>query len=138
VKRRLGLEDGYVSLELVLGLALLILPIALIVLTLPTWLARQNLARLAAQQAARTGVIAASPEQGVSAARTVAADAGLDPAKDLRVAWDPGSSFARGGLVTVKVTVESPAIAIPFLGSFGSFPLTATFSERVDEYRSGP
>ena len=138
MKRGPGVEGGYVSLELVLGLALLVLPIALIVLTLPTWLARQNLARLAAQQAARTAVIAASPEPGVTAAGTVAADAGLDPARDLSVAWDPGSSFARGGLVTVRVTVESPAIAIPFLGTFGSFPLTATFSERVDQYRSGP
>jgi hypothetical protein len=137
VKRRPGVEDGYVSLELVLGLALLVLPISLIVLTLPTWLARQNLARLAAQQAARTAVIVASPEGGATAAGTVAADAGLDP-KDLRVAWEPGSSFARGGLITVKVTVQTPAIAIPFLGSFGSFPLTARFSERVDQYRSGP
>jgi hypothetical protein len=138
VRRSAALEGGYVSLELVLGLALLVLPIALIVLTLPTWLARQNLARLAAQQAARSAVIAASPEQGVAAAGGVAADAGLDPSKDLKVAWEPGSSFARGGLVTAMVTVQSPAIAIPFLGSFGSFPLTARFSERVDQYRSGP
>jgi hypothetical protein len=133
-----GDEDGYVSLELVLGLALLVLPIALIVLTLPTWLARQNLARLAAQQAARTGVIAASPEQGAAAAGTVVADAGLDPATELRLSWEPGSSFARGGLVTARATVESPAVSIPFLGSVGSLPLTATFSERVDQYRSEP
>jgi hypothetical protein len=136
--RCLGAEHGYVSLELVLGLAVLVLPVALIVLTLPTWLARQNLARLAAQQAARTGVIADSPEQGAAAAGTVVADAGLDPARDLRVSWEPGSSFARGGLVTARVTVESPAVSIPFLGSVGSFPLTASFSERVDPYRSGP
>ena len=133
-----GDEEGYICLELVLGLALLVLPIALIVLTLPTWLARQNLARLAAQQAARTGVIAASPEQGAAAAGTVVADAGLDPATDLRLSWEPGSSFARGGLVTARATVESPAVSIPFLGSVGSFPLTATFSERVDQYRSEP
>ncbi|HEX9316165.1 MAG TPA: hypothetical protein VN986_04680 [Actinomycetota bacterium] len=133
-----SVEEGYVSLELVLGLALLVLPIALIVLTLPTWLARQNLARLAAQQAARTGVIAASPGEGAMAAGSVVADAGLDPARDVSVAWDPASNFARGGLVTVHVTVESPAIDIPFLGRFGSFPLTASFSERVDPYRSGP
>ena len=133
-----GVEDGYISLELVLGLALLVLPIALIVLTLPTWLARQNLARLAAQQAARTGVIADSPEQGAAAAGTVVGDAGLDPAADLRVSWEPGSSFARGGLVTARVTVQSPAVSIPFLGSVGSFPLTARYSERVDQYRSGP
>jgi hypothetical protein len=131
-------DAGYISLELVLGLALLVVPIALIVLTLPTWLARQNLARLAAQQAARTGVIAASPEQGAAAAGTVVAGSGLEPAKDLTVTWEPGSSFARGGLVTVRVTVRSPAVVIPFLGSAGSFPLTATFSERVDQYRSGP
>jgi hypothetical protein len=138
VNARRGPEAGFVSLELVLGLALLVAPLALIVLTLPTWLARQNLARLAAQQAARSGVIAASADQGAAAARTVAADGGLDPARDLTVAWEPGSSFARGGLVTVRVTVQTPAIAIPFLGPVGSFPLTASFSERVDLYRSGP
>jgi hypothetical protein len=133
-----GAEGGYISLELVMGLALLVLPVALTVLTLPTWLARQNLARLAAQQAARTAVIAASPEQGAAAAEGVIADSGLEPGKDLTVTWEAGSSFARGGLVTVKATVQSPAVVIPFLGSVGSFPLTATFSERVDQYRSGP
>jgi len=131
-------NGGYVSLELILGLALLVLPITLIVLTVPTWLARQNAARLAAQQAARVAVVSGSPDQGRKAARTVATDAGLDPAKNLTVAYEPGSSFARGGLVTVKVTVQTPAAFIPFVGGVGSFPMTATFSERVDLYRSGP
>src|SRR5216683_43493 len=91
-------NGGYVSLELILGLALLVLPITLIVLTVPTWLARQNAARLAAQQAARVAVVSGSPDQGRKTARTVATDAGLDPAKNLTVAYEPGSSFARGGL----------------------------------------
>lgn len=138
MRRPAGGDSGFISLELVLGLALLVVPIALVVLTLPTWLARQNLARLAAQQAARTGVIADSTDQGAAAAANVVAGSGLDPGRDLTVTWDTGSSFARGGLVTARATVQSPAVVIPFLGSIGSFPLAATFSERVDLYRSGP
>ena len=75
---------------------------------------------------------------GLADSAALAGAGGLDPATDLRVSWEPGSSFARGGLVTARVTVESPAVSIPFLGGVGSFPLTATYSERVDQYRSGP
>lgn len=131
-------ERGFVSVELVLGLALLVLPVALIVLTVPTWLARQSLARLAAQQAARTAVVTLSPDQGVEAARGVVADAGVDARRDLTVAYRAGSTFARGGVVTVDVSVTTPAVTIPFVGSAGSFGLTASFSEPVDAYRSGP
>lgn len=137
LRPRAGADAGFVSLELVLGLAVLVLPIALIVLTLPTWLARQNVARLAAEQAARTAVVTLSMDQGRRAAEAVAQDAGVAP-PDLQVGFEPGSSVARGGQVVAAVTVRTPAAQIPLLGGVGSFSLTARFAERVDLYRSGP
>ena len=38
-------ESGYVAAELALGVGLLVFPIALLVLTLPTWSERQTTAR---------------------------------------------------------------------------------------------
>ena len=131
-------ERGYVSLELVLGLAVLVLPVAMLVLTLPTWFARQNLARLAAQQAARTAVVTRSGDLGLAAAREIAAGNGLDPGTEMGVAFAPESSFARGGVVVTQVTVRMPLTVIPGVGQVGSFSWTATYSERVDPYRSGP
>lgn len=131
-------DGGYVTLELVAGLALLVLPIGLLVLVLPTWFARQNLARLAAQQAARTAVVAGSLGDGSAAGDQVGADGGLTPGRDLTVSFAAGSSLARGGLVTAEAVVRMPAIVIPGLGDIGSFSWTARHAEPVDLYRSGP
>jgi hypothetical protein len=130
-------DGGFVSVELVLGLVLLVLPVALLVLTLPTWFARQDLARLAAQQAARQAVIAESGAQGPSMVSEIAANNGLGPGQ-MTLSWASSSNFAPGGLVTAQVSVRIPATIIPGLGTIGSFTWTATFSERVDQYRSAP
>lgn len=130
-------DRGFVTVELVLGLALLLLPVTLLILALPTWFARQDLARLAAQQAARAAVVDESPAAGQRAAQAVGGNGGL-AAGQVTVSFDPSSSFAPGGLVTVDVTVPMPAFVIPGIGSAGSFRWTATFSERVDTYRSAP
>lgn len=129
-------DGGYVTLELVAGLALLVLPIGLLVLVLPTWFARQNLARLAAQQAARTAVVTGSLDQGDAAGNQVGADGGLT-STELTVSFAPGSGLARGGLVTAQAEVRMPAVVIPGLGDVGSFTWTARHTEAVDLYRSG-
>jgi predicted signal transduction protein with EAL and GGDEF domain len=132
-------EEGYVSIELVAGLAVLVAPIALVVLTLPTWFARQNVARLAAQQAARTAAVTLSAAQGTAIARAIGVDNHLDPARgELSVAFDPASSFGRGGTITAEVTVRMPLTVIPALGTIGGFSLTEKFSESIDKYRSLP
>ncbi|HEU5003222.1 MAG TPA: hypothetical protein VFW71_10655 [Actinomycetota bacterium] len=130
-------EEGFVTLELVLGLVVLILPIMLLVLTLPTWFARQNIARLAAQEAARTAVLDSSLGQGTSAAQQIGANYGL-ASGDMAVSFAPSSGLQPGDSVTSQVTVRMPAVTIPGLGSVGGFSWTAVFSEQVDLYRSAP
>lgn len=130
-------EEGFVTLELVLGLVVLILPIVLLVLTLPTWFARQNIARLAAQQAARTAILDDSLVQGTAAAQQIGVNYGLSGG-DMTVGFAPSSGLQPGDAVTSQVTVRMPAVNIPGLGSVGGFTWTASFREAVDLYRSAP
>lgn len=130
-------EGGFVSLELVLGLVLLVLPVVLLVLALPAWFARRDVALLVAQQAARQAVLSESAAQGVAAGEEAAAGNGLG-AGQATVAFAPSSSVAPGGVVTAEVTVRMPAIVLPGLGTAGAFSWTARFSERVDQFRSAP
>ena len=48
-------ERGFIATELVLGLGLLVLPVALLVLTLPGWSERQATARAARLPTAKAG-----------------------------------------------------------------------------------
>jgi hypothetical protein len=47
-------DAGYVAAELALGVGLLVFPVAMLVLTLPTWSERQASARAIAREMART------------------------------------------------------------------------------------
>jgi len=124
--------------ELPLGLLLLI-PAALLVVTTATWFERHAAARTAADEAARTVVVADTWEQGAADAQAVVAQIAsnydLDPA-DLTLELE--GDLTRGGTVTAHVTVNVPAAAIPLLGGIGGFQRTASHTEQVDAYRSLP
>jgi hypothetical protein len=132
-------EQGSVAVELSLGIGLLVLPMALLVLLLPTWLERQSVARVAAQEAARSVVVAADPQQAPAIARTVAnriaANHGL-PARAITVRMSGG--MRRGGVVTATVSIEMPATSFPGLGEVAGFSYTTAHREVVDPYRSLP
>jgi hypothetical protein len=136
-RRSAGDEDGFAAAELTLGLAAIVLPVALAVLSLPQWFERAALADMAAATAAREVVLASSwPEgvqQGAAEVRQLGANHQVSPG-DLRVAFR--GRLARGATVTAQVTVRMPAFSVPFLGSFGSWSLTRNHSEAVDLYRS--
>jgi len=124
--------------ELPLGLLLLV-PAALLVLTVATWFERAAAARTAADEAARTVVLSDSWDQGAADAQAVvdeiAANYDLDPG-DLTLQLD--GDLTRGGTVTAHVTVHVPAAAIPLLGGIGNFDRTVSHTEQVDQYRSIP
>jgi hypothetical protein len=132
-----GSEDGYVALELALGIGVLVLPVLILVSLLPTWFERQSLARVAAQEAARTVVLAETWEEGVAGGMEVvsqvAANHGLeDSIVDIAIE----GALVRGETVTANVTVEMPALVVPLMGSVGAWEWTASHSEKVDQYRS--
>jgi hypothetical protein len=138
--RRPG-QEGFAAIELSVGIALLVLPVALLVLSLPEWSSRQNLARLAARDAARVVGLRGWCDQhaGERAVDEIAGGAGL-PDGSLRLALDcvPAAPLLRSGTVTARVTVEIPAVTVPLIGSVPRWAWTAVHQEPVDPYGSRP
>jgi hypothetical protein len=137
--RRLRARDqrgSAIPLTLLLGTTFIVLPVMILVLTLPTWEQRAVDAQDAARTAARALVTADNWDDGVSAANGVIAQLitgdGLPPA-DLSVEYS--GSLDPGGTVTAAVTVVIPAGNLPGLGFVGQLHYTASSTEHVDSYR---
>jgi len=130
-------EGGFVATELVAGLGLLLLPVALVVLTLPTWSERQSsaraIAREAAREVARSGLC--DPGRAEALARTMAGNLGLPAgASSVALTCVPGSALEPGADVEVAVTVRMPAVHLPAIGDVASWTWTARHRQPVDAY----
>ena len=131
-----GWECGFVAIEWVAAIAMLLLPIAVLVATMPGWAERRHAATVAAREAARDLVDNwpnATPESAVLVAIDVAADHGVD-ATDVAVRV-PSVGEVRGDDVVVEVEVTMPAIGVSGM-SVGSWHYTARATRRVDDFRS--
>jgi len=130
-------SGGYAAAEFVLGICLIVVPVTLLVLSLPIWSERQSMAQRAADESARTVVLAPSWDEGVLAGRRVVAEVsrnyGLPPGT-LRVEFE--GALQRGAAVTSRVTVTMPVLAIPLVGRAAAWHWTAVHVEHVDSYRS--
>jgi hypothetical protein len=129
-------QRGFVAIEFVAAVAFLLLPIVVLVATVPTWAERRHAATVAAREAARDLVDAwpnADPRDGAAVAERVAAAHGV-AARDavVRVASAGGG---RGSYVRVEVSVRMPAIAVMGM-RVGSWRYTAVEVRRVDDFRS--
>jgi hypothetical protein len=129
-------EGGFVAIEWVAAIAMLLLPIIVVVATMPGWAERRHAAKVAAREAARDLVDNwpnGDPDAAALVATDVAADHGIDPADlDVRV---PSVGEARGGEVVVEVEVTMPALGVSGM-SVGSWHYTARATRRIDDYRS--
>ena len=127
---------GFVAIEWVAAVAVLLLPIVVLVATLPVWAERKSAATIAASDAARVLVNdwpAGDVRAAVAQAREVAANEGVDAhAVDVRVV---STGVAPGTDVRVEVTVTMPAIAVGGIRA-GEWRYTAVAIRRVDDYRS--
>jgi hypothetical protein len=136
---RRSAERGYVAGELAIGIGLLVFPVALLVLTLPTWSERQTTARSVAREVARVVAVAGvcDRQRAVETGHDMARNLGLSPA-DLDVELDcvPGARLPRGESVRASVTVAVPAVDFPAIGGVGAWSWTAHHSEPIDQYRS--
>jgi Flp pilus assembly protein TadG len=132
-------DSGFVALEAVLAITLLLVPIALAALTFPTWSEHQGVAANAAAQAARAAALAntwpAARQAANAAAIQAARNAGLP---DDAVTIQLTGQLQRGGTITAHTTITMPAVAVPLLGTIGNWTWSTSHSERVDDYRSFP
>ena len=134
-----GPESGFVATEFAFGVAVLVLPVALLVLTFPRWSERQVTARVVAREvarrAARDGVCDARAARALGA--TMARSLGVAP-RDVRVdlACADGAALSPGSDVEARVTVAMPAVQVPGVGAVGAWSWTARHREPVDRYVS--
>ena len=132
-------ESGYVAAELAIGVGLLLFPVALLVLTLPSWSERQTTARAIAREVGRVVAVrgVCDRDRAVGTAASMAVNLGLAPS-ELDVALDcaAGARLERGSDLHVAVTVRVPAVDIPGIGAVGEWSWTAHHDEPVDQYRS--
>lgn len=134
-------ESGSLStpITLVLGLGFVIIPVFLLVLTLPTWEARTVDANDAARNAVRALVTADTWADGVAAANQAV---GEIMSNNGIAAGDYTSNYRgalnRGSKVTATVTITIPDTVIPGIGAFGTRHYTGSSTEQVDPYRSLP
>jgi hypothetical protein len=137
-RARPGDDRGQVAaVEMMVGF-LWIVVVAIVVMTIPTWIAEQSAARAAADEAARAVVTAdgcaTGQDRGVELVRDIEDAHGLDPG-DLAVDWGP-CSLERGSQVTAHVRYTVAAVNLPLGLEVGSVTRTVSHTESVDLYRS--
>ena len=129
------------ALELAAGIAVLVLPVVMLVASLPGWFDRQSTARQAAREAARAITLVGwcDEARGERVAMHLAAGANL-ASRDIAVALDcrAGDPLPRDGSVTARVRVAMPGVHVPLIGSVAGWTWTAAHIEPVDPYGSRP
>ena len=90
-----------------MGFALILLPIAVVVMVIPQWPERQTVATAAAKEAATLYANAAGPGEGAAAAQAAVAQAAANYGLD-GLQLELSGSWCRGCTVTANVTVDDP------------------------------
>jgi hypothetical protein len=130
-------ERGFVAIEWVAAIAFLLLPMVVLVASLPVWAERRNAATIAAREAARVLVDEwphANAGDAIEVAREVAANDGVR-ASDLAIALPDDLNPEPGDAIEVDVTVTMPAIAVAGM-RVGAWHYRAVSVRRIDDYRS--
>ena len=134
-------QGGAGAVELVLAVAFLIIPVALLLMSLPILAEYRSMGDAAAREAVRACAVASDPRSGQETservARQIITERGLAPEGttidiDCAVAWRPG------GVVTAAVVFEVPAIHIVGIGEIGSITISRSYVERIEAHRSEP
>ena len=132
-------QGGFVAAELVLGIGVLLLPVAFVVLTIPSWSERQTTGRAIAREVGRAVARGGWCDAALAndLAGMMAENLGLARA-DVQVELDcaSGENLAAGSDLAVRVTVRMPAVHLPAMGTFGAWSWTAGHHEPVDLYGS--
>ncbi len=135
-------------MELILGVGLVLVPLALLALSFGPLLQRMVFVRIAAAEAARELVLSDGSEEGVQQlVRMIALNHGVNPdlvsvgfcrGTPTPLTARPGSACGppvKGKLLQVEVTVEGSALFTPY-GAVGDVRLRASHTEMVGLYRS--
>lgn len=139
-------DGGFVALEWVLALTVLLVPTLLVVLALPGWAMRHEAAGAAAREAARSAAVATTVGQAraraEAAAAGVLADRGLTevaPRVELSVSPAPAEPTAvlpREGSVAVTVILPTRPVVLPVVGTVQGPSVHGRHTRLLDPLRS--
>lgn len=131
-------QRGSASLELALGMGLLVIPAVIAVLSFAPWLEARAFVRAAAAEGARAAVLAAAEPSAVGTAviAEMAAGRGYE-AVSIQMCGGSPCVLVRGAYVTAAVMVDVPLVATPW-GDVGGVTVRGSHAEPVDAYRSLP
>ena len=134
-------ERGSGAVELVLTTALILIPMTMLLLSLPLMVAYRTMGDAAAREAVRACANALDPSSGQQGAerlaRRILGERGLAPEAievtvDCRTAWEPGA------VVSATVSFRAPLINVVGIGSLGTVTFARSYRERIESYRSWP
>lgn len=134
-------EQGAGAVDLVVVSAFLLIPAAMLLLSLPLMVEYRSLADAAAREAVRACAVAPDPITGQSHADAIARQI-LDERKllqeeptvkiDCRQLWWPDR------MVRASVSIRVPAVSVIGFGSIGAVTIERTYCEQIEETRSQP
>jgi hypothetical protein len=131
--RRCRGESGMVH-ETPLAVCFLLIPVVVLVLMLPGWPERKSIATAAAKEAASLATGANDFESGAAAAEAAIAEIAANTGYPMTLALE--GEWCRGCEITARVTIEIPAINIPFGPTAVPMPYTFSSTARIDDFRS--
>ena len=140
-------ERGHAAVEFAMAVAVLMLPVAIMVMAFGPWSEKRVFAESAAAEAARAAVVQLDHDAGTDVVVQIVDSYGID--RDLvRLGWcgadpavvsEPAGScpLVRGSSVSATVEAWTPLINTPW-GGVGGLWVTASHVEPIDLYRSFP
>ena len=135
-------QSGFMTAEWSVGIALLLFPSFVLIMTFLQIPTRQSLAQAASSAAARAYVQALDQSQAVTAARAAAQEVVLeqypsaDPS-DISVDVVYPTLYCGGNEVSIRVTISAPVILNPFSNYddvSDGIDISSTSTERIDDY----
>lgn len=141
LRPRSGGERGTGAVDLVMVSAFLLIPAAMLLLSLPLMVEYRSLADAAAREAVRACAVAPDPDTGQKHAEAIAhrilEKRGLSPQGtkvdiNCTAAWHPKE------VVTARVSFRVPAVSIIGFGSIGAVTIERTYREQIEKTRSLP
>ena len=132
-------DRGVAAIDMFAVIIVAMIPVFVIVMSVPSWVERMSFARVAAQEAARAAVLADTWADGQAQAGDLVTEIAANydvPAGGSSLALS--GALERGATVTATVSVQTPTLTIPFVTTVGSTTLSSTHTEIVDHYRSLP
>jgi hypothetical protein len=132
-------DKGASPIEFALGILTIVLPIALVVLSVAPIFEARNFVRRAAAEAARAGVLATTEPLAAASESVALVAEGMGVAsEEVSVLFCDGApcSWGRGAVFVVEVSISVRQLSE--LLPIGEITVRARHAEQVDLYRSRP